>query len=170
MAEMEPATGMTRVSTRHLLALEEGSVALGTDGAPRWDSPASGRNAPPQLASRTPSTSSTASTGVPELDGLVRAASTGSSAAIETVRRASDGAIKGLEEAARQATAVLDSPQARSIVQQATTALDSLNVAQARSLAQHRRAPPAPPTLLPLVMPSDDEYWERKADSPDSPV
>ena len=65
---------------------------------------------------------------------------------------------------------MLDSPQARSIVQQATTALDSLNVAQARSLAQHRRAPPAPPTLLPLVMPSDDEYWERKADSPDSPV
>ena len=169
MAETEPATGMTRVSTRHLLALEEGSVALGTDGAPRWDSPASGRNAPLQLASRTPSTSSTASTGVPELDGLVRAASTGSSAAIETVRRASDGAIKGLEEAARQATAVLDSPQARSIVQQATTALDSLNVAQARSLAQHRK-PPAPPTLLPLVMPSDDEYWERKADSPDSPV
>ena len=166
MAETEPATGMTRVSTRHLLSLEEGSVALGTDGAPRWDSPASGRNAPPQFASRTPSTSSTASTGVPELDGLVRAASTGSSAAIETVRRASDGAIK----AARQATAVLDSPQARSIVQQATTALDSLNVAQARSLAQHRRAPPAPPTLLPLVMPSDDEYWERKADSPDSPV
>ena len=128
-------------------------MALGRDGAPRWDSPASGRNAPPQLASRTPSTSSTASTGVPELDGLVRAASTGSSAAIETVRRASDGAIKGLEEAARQATA----------------ALDSLNVAQARSLAQHRK-PPAPPTLLPLIMPSDDEYWERKADSPDSPV
>ena len=55
--------------------------------------------------------------------------------------------------------------QARSIVPGHRRAR-GLNVAQARAAPRRRAMPPAPPTLLPLVMPSDDEYWERKADSP----